>query len=111
MTINGTLTNWEANDRLDYPWMRQEGYEVYGKVTDGKFVFALHAPAAIGAGTTIWLNTDHDPTTGHQIFDWAGGAEFNVNFGADGLPYLYTGADGGTQVGTFPLVHNISINI
>ena len=43
------------------------------------FYFDLNAPVAIGANTTIWLNTDLNAATGYQIFGFAGGAEYNVN--------------------------------
>ncbi|MGE5946085.1 MAG: hypothetical protein ACM35F_05265, partial [Betaproteobacteria bacterium] len=48
--------------------------------------------------TTLWFNTDLNTATGHQIWGWAGGAEYNINFGPDGRPALYTGADGQTLV-------------
>jgi len=51
-----------------------------------------------GARTTIWLNTDRDPATGHQIFNSTGGAEYNIEIGVDGTPRLYTGAAGQTFV-------------
>ena len=76
------------------------GYEVYGQYTGNAFVFALRAPAGvkIGANTTSWLNTDQNTSTGYQIWGWAGGAEYNVNIGADGKLALYSGAAGETLV-------------
>ena len=61
-------------------------------------VLAVSAPVAIGANTTAWLNTDRNAATGFQIFGFAGGAEFNVNFDATGQPALYTGNAGQTAV-------------
>src|SRR5581483_6214620 len=58
--------------------------------------FAVHAPVAIGADTTAWLNTDRNAATGYQIFGFAGGAEYNVNFDSSGTPHLYRGAAGQT---------------
>ena len=64
-----------------------------------RLYFALNAAGrAIGANTTIWLNTDLNAATGYQIFGSAGGAEYNLNIKADGTAALYTGADGQTLV-------------
>jgi hypothetical protein len=82
--------------------MRTEGYELYGKVISGKFVFALKASVEIGSNTTFWLNTDQNVSTGYKVFGFAGGAEFNVYFSSvEGniTPGLYTGGAGETAVG------------
>src|SRR3546814_4416328 len=71
---------------------------VYATLDNDAFVFALTAPVAIGADTTVWLNTDGKTSTGYQIFGFAGGAEYNVNFAADGTVNLYTGGAGETLV-------------
>ncbi len=94
ITLDGNLADWTSNDRLDFlPGTGQPGYEVYGKLTGDAYVFAIKSDGtAIGSGTTVWLNTDRDTSTGYQIFDFAGGAEYNVNFFTDNQPYLYTGA-------------------
>ena len=96
IAIDGRLDDWTLADRID----RREtsGYELYGKSDGGDFVFAMKAPVAIGANTTAWLNTDRNTATGHQIFGFAGGAEYNVNIGADGAVSLYSGAAGQTLV-------------
>jgi serralysin len=78
MAIDGILNEWSASDRLDLPGSRVPGYELYGRVegegVGAKFVFAIRAPVGtIGAGTTFWLNTDQDATTGYQIFGNRGG--------------------------------------
>ncbi|GEO19346.1 hypothetical protein MAE02_70420 [Microvirga aerophila] len=88
-----------------------------GSGAEAKLVFAIRAPAgsSVGAGTTLWLNTDRDsgasPATGQQIFEGAafggGGAEYNINFFTDNQPYLYTGADGENFV-IGPLTHAFS---
>ncbi|WP_240233123.1 cadherin-like domain-containing protein [Devosia lacusdianchii] len=96
--FDGLLTEWTPEQRLDTPATGVDGYALYAKVADGDFVFGLSSPVPIGPGTTFWLNTDNDVTTGYQIFGWSGGAEFNVNIGADGVARLYSGADGGTLV-------------
>jgi hypothetical protein len=41
----------------------------------------------------VWLNTDRNKTSGHQIPGWAGGAEYNVSVDARGLPRLFSGAE------------------
>ena len=64
------------------------GYELYGKFEGGAYVFALKASTAIGQNTTLWLNTDQNRATGYQIWGFAGGAEYNVNIDANGIPVL-----------------------
>lgn len=96
VTIDGSLDDWFATDRIDDN--SNPGYQVYATVDNGDFVFALKAPVAIGANTTVWLNTDGKTSTGYQIFGFAGGAEYNVNFAADGTVNLYSGAAGQTLV-------------
>ncbi|MBK8431431.1 MAG: hypothetical protein IPL28_09145 [Chloroflexi bacterium] len=79
------------------------GYALYATYdpNTADYLFAVRAPVAIGATTTLWLNTDQNPATGYQVSGFAGGAEFNINIFGDGQPYLYTGADG--QIFTFGL--------
>ncbi|WP_313806466.1 cadherin domain-containing protein [Sphingobium sp.] len=96
VTIDGSLNDWLATDRIDDS--SAPGYQVYATLDSDAFVFALKAPVAIGANTTVWLNTDGQTSTGYQIFGFAGGAEYNVNFAADGSVNLYSGAAGGTLV-------------
>jgi Ca2+-binding RTX toxin-like protein len=121
MPIDGDLNEWTAAERLDTQETGSAGYELYGRMegsgAEAKLVFAIRAPAgtSVGAGTTLWLNTDRDsggsPATGQQIFGGVafggGGAEYNINFYTDGKPYLYTGADGENFVGG-PLTHAFS---
>ncbi|QQR40404.1 M10 family metallopeptidase C-terminal domain-containing protein [Devosia rhizoryzae] len=97
---DGLLTEWTAEQRLDTPANEVAGYALYGKVADGNFVFGVSSAVPIGPNSTFWLNTDNNVATGHQIFGFAGGAEFNVNIGPDGVARLYSGADGQTLVST-----------
>jgi hypothetical protein len=96
IAIDGNLADWTAIDRLDTManGTAQSGYELYGKYSGDNYLFAMRSAQAIGTGTTIWLNTDRDVATGYQIFGFAGGAEYNINFATDGKAYLYSGADG-----------------
>ncbi len=96
ITLDGNLADWTSSERLNFlPGSSQPGYEVYGKLVGDTYVFAIKSDDnAIAAGTTIWLNTDQNSNTGYQIFGFAGGAEYNINFFTDNLPYLYTGAAG-----------------
>ncbi len=100
ITLDGSLAEWSPATRLDTPGNGALGYALYGSYQGDAFVLAIQAPAgvAIGANTTLWFNTDLNTATGHQIWGWAGGAEYNINFGPDGRPALYTGADGQTLV-------------
>ncbi len=99
VTFDGDLADWSEADRMELPGSGVDGYQLYGKVTGDAFVFALKSDTtAIGEGTTFWLNTDQDKSTGHQIWGFAGGAEYNVNFDAAGVPSLYSGDAGQTLV-------------
>jgi peptidoglycan/xylan/chitin deacetylase (PgdA/CDA1 family) len=98
ITIDGGLTDWKSLDRLDYqPGVAQAGYQVFGKSTADGYVFAINSAIAVGANTTVWLDTDQNKTTGFQIFGTtptSAGAEYNINIAADGNAYLYTGGAG-----------------
>ena len=97
ITLDGSLADWTAADQIDKT-LSSSGYDLYGKAAGGSYVFAIKAPVAIGANTTTWLNTDQDVATGFKIWGWAGGAEYNINFDASGVPRLYTGDAGQTLV-------------
>ncbi|GEO18029.1 M10 family metallopeptidase C-terminal domain-containing protein [Microvirga aerophila] len=98
ISLDGNLSDWTAADRLDHPGARREGYEIYGRYDGDHYIIAIKADTTIGANTTVWLNTDRNAATGYQIFGSSGGAEYNVNFGADAVPSLFTGAAGETPV-------------
>jgi Ca2+-binding RTX toxin-like protein len=98
VALDGALGDWTAADRLDTAASGVAGYELYGKFTGDAYVFAVKAPGPIGANTTFWLNTDQNLATGHKIWGFAGGAEYNVNLDAAGVPRLYSGAAGQTLV-------------
>ncbi len=98
LTLDGSLADWTAADRLDTAGGGVAGYALYGRYAADAFVVALSAPVAIGPNTTFWLNTDRNLATGYQVWGFAAGAEYNINFDAAGVPRLYTGADGQTLV-------------
>jgi peptidoglycan/xylan/chitin deacetylase (PgdA/CDA1 family) len=108
VTLDGSLADWTAAERIDTS-LGTSGYEIYGKTSGDSYIVAMKAPIAIGANTTAWLNTDKNAATGFQIFGFAGGAEFNVNFDASGNPSLYTGDAGQTLVSA-GLLHGASAN-
>ena len=89
IALDGSAGDWTAADRLDSPADGVDGFAVFGKATEHAFVFAIQSPVAIGKNSTIWLNTDNDASTGYQIWGWAGGAEYNINFDATSTPRLY----------------------
>jgi serralysin len=97
VTIDGSLAEWTAADHIDQT-LSVGGYDIYARATGGSYVFAIDAPVEIGVNTTAWLNTDQNASTGFQIFGFAGGAEFNINFDNTGTPRLYTGNSGQTLV-------------
>src|SRR5690349_10046542 len=102
--LDGTLNDWTSADRLDSAATGIAGYQLYGRIEGGVLYFGLQTDGtSIGPNTTFWLNTDLSAATGYQIWGAYGGAEYNVNFGSDGKPYLYTGAAGQTLVSPTPL--------
>jgi serralysin len=105
LTLDGNLADWTSANRIDGV-APVAGWEIYGQVSGGSYVFAIKAPTgtSIGPNTTAWLNTDHNVTTGFQIFGTSGGAEYNINFSSNGIPFLFTGAAGQTVVSTDPLL-------
>jgi Ca2+-binding RTX toxin-like protein len=92
ITIDGALDDWLATDRIDNAAVAD--YRINATSDANNFYFSLTAPTVIGPNTTAWLNTDRNAATGYQIFGFAGGAEFNVNFNADGTVSLYSGGAG-----------------
>ncbi|WP_417584889.1 M10 family metallopeptidase C-terminal domain-containing protein [Pelagibacterium sp.] len=96
--LDGTLTDWSPDDRLERPETLVDGYALFGRYEDGAYLIALESAEPIGPNTTFWLNTDADSETGHKVWDWAVGAEFNINFGTDGIARLYSGSEGATLV-------------
>ncbi|MCK5917184.1 MAG: hypothetical protein KAG34_02075 [Cocleimonas sp.] len=107
--IDGDLSDWSENDRLEVPPREPvAGFELYGRYENNSYKIALHSlNGTIDTSTTFWLNTDQDSTTGYLVWGFAGGAEYNINIAADGKPYLYTGADGETLVSGPLLYSNI----
>jgi serralysin len=107
ITLDGNLSDWTVSDRLDYKLgSGQPGFEIYGKYSGDAYIFAFKsASTQIGAGTTVWLNTDRNPSTGYPVFGTPGigGSEYNINFSADGKPYLYTGAAAQNIVSNSPV--------
>ena len=96
--IDGNKSDWNFNDRLDLESFNAvDGAEFYGRYEDNKYKFLLHDfNRTIAAGTTFWLNTDQNVNTGHRVWGFASGAEYNVNFYTDNVPYLYKDGAGQT---------------
>jgi hypothetical protein len=102
VNLDGNLGEWTVADQID-DTLSVDGFDIFAKATGGSLVFALDAPAVIGPNTTVWMDTDANPATGFQVFGFAGGAEFNINFDAVGTPHLYTGNAGQTLVAAAPV--------
>jgi len=100
ITIDGSLSDWTAADRLDTYATGVPNYEVYGRLESGSYIIAIKSNLAFGPNTTAWLNTDLNASTGYQIFGWAGGAEYRVEFDANSLPRLNQLQAGGSEFGT-----------
>ncbi len=96
ITVDGSFSDWVASEQIDYGDVT--GYSLFARAQAGYLYFDLNAAVPIGANTTLWFNTDLNAATGYQIWAWAGGAEYNINFDSAGTPALYTGAAGQTLV-------------
>ncbi|WP_132249393.1 DUF4214 domain-containing protein [Methylobacterium segetis] len=104
--VDGNLADWTIAERLDTARTGAANYALYATREGDQYIFALQSPVAIAAFTTFWLNTDRNESTGAQPFTGAGtGAEFYVDFATDGLPYLFSGTDVGTNLSVTPLAH------
>src|SRR5215212_1445371 len=97
--LDGSLTDWTDADRIDGT-APVTGYTVYGKFDANYYLIALGSDPAnltIGPNTTVWLNTDMNSGTGYQVFGWAVGAEYKVEFDVDRVPRLYRVDAAGTS--------------
>ena len=87
LTIDGDLSDWKANERINLPLDRPpylaSGEILYGKYVtapEPSYVIALKSSqAAIGNNTSFYLNIDKDAKTGYQVWDQYLGAEYYVN--------------------------------
>jgi RTX calcium-binding nonapeptide repeat (4 copies) len=99
INVDGNLADWTAAERIDtVPGSGVAGYEVYSKYAANNYVFGIKSAVAIGSGSTIWIDADQNATTGFQVFGFAGGAEYNIQIGADGIANLYSGNEGETFI-------------
>jgi hypothetical protein len=95
--LNGAFDDWDSSELISTPANAVPGYSLYGTVQGDTYFIGIDATSAsdlvIGAGTTIWLNTDQNTTTGYSPFGKIG-AEYNVtyipNTTGGGAFYLYT---------------------
>ena len=85
----------DAAELIDNPANAVPGYSLYGTVRNDTYFIAIEATAAtdpvIGAGTTIWLNTDQNTATGYSPFGSIG-AEYNITYDANPVPSTFTPA-------------------
>ena len=88
ITLDGSLLDWTLGDRLETSVTQVAGYEIYGRVESDTYFLALSSPLAIGANSTLWLNTDGNESTGTRVFGSSPGAEFKIEFDAGGVPHL-----------------------
>ncbi|CAM3469221.1 M10 family metallopeptidase C-terminal domain-containing protein [Paracoccus nototheniae] len=103
ITLDGALGDWGSEGLL----VSQSGAQMRGQLIGDQYVLAIGTDGmAIGTNTTIWLDTDLNSTTGHQIWGWAGGAEYNINITADGQARLYGGAAGQTFIADLDFAFN-----
>lgn len=102
---DGKLRDWTASERIHYS--DASGYNLYGQAQSEDHYFALVELIVVGANTTFWFNTGRNTATEHQIFDFAGGAECNVNIKGDGTAALYnSGADQTLVFDNLPIAYS-----
>ena len=94
--IDGNFSDWDSSELITTPANVVPGYSLYGTVQNDTYFIAVQATATtdpvIGAGTTIWLNTDQNTATGYSPYTTSSiGADYNITT-IDGSFYLYTGA-------------------
>lgn len=110
ITVDGNLSDWTTAQLIDNPGNYVPGYNLYGTVANDTYYIAIQATSVndpvIGAGTTIWLNTDQNNATGYSPFDSIG-AEYNITY-IGGSFYLYTGAAAQNLVSYTPLTAALS---
>jgi len=119
ITLDGSLSDWNASELAQTPANTVSGYSVYGTyVTDPtygvNYIIGINGGTTgtnIGAGTTIYLNTDQNAATGGEL-SWANvGYEYYVQWmvpsgGTTAQPFLYNSS--GTQLSTTPLNYGVS---
>ena len=86
-------------DRLDFGMTGLSGSKIYGRFVDGIYHFAVESSTvSINANSTMWLNTDKSTATGYSFWGIAIGADYKIEFEADGL--------GGTRPALYALTVN-----
>ena len=96
ITVDGDLSDWTLGQELDNSATTVSGYQVYGAYLPDSanlpnYVFGISTGTTgtlIGAGTTIYLDTDNNNATGFQIFGGIG-AEYEIVFDSTDTPYLW----------------------
>ena len=101
LTVDGALGDWTASDRLDNSLNAIAGVEAYGRRVASTYVFAFKHTDVIGAGTTIWLNTDMNRASGFKVFGFAAGAEYAISVDAAGVATLVRYTAGGALDAAF----------
>ena len=125
ITLDGAFSDWPAPDNIVTPGNTVAGYQVYGALLNDTtlgetYVLGIDATnaadPALGAGATVYLNTDQNTATGYSPFG-AVGAEYEVvfNYGANSElePFLYSLSSTGvaTEInGSAPLAFGVSAN-
>jgi serralysin len=112
ITVDGNFSDWVSSELITTPGNFIPGYSLYGTVQNDTYFIGIDATSApdpvIGAGTTIWLNTDQNTATGYTPFDSIG-ADYNITL-VNGAFYLYTGAAGQNLVSATPLSSELSLD-
>ena len=100
ITLDGTFTDWPAANSVMTSGNTVAGYQVYGAFLSNTYVIGIDATNSadpvIGAGSTIYLNTDQNTATGYSptFASGAVGAEYEVQFSygpnSELEPFLYS---------------------
>ena len=101
ITLDGNFTDWPAAYNIATANNTVAGYNVFGtELADttlgNTYVIGIQGTTAtnptIGAGTTIWLNTDQNAATG--LSPGTIGAEYYIQMATDNKFYLYNSSYG-----------------
>lgn len=106
MTLDGQLNDWNSENLIG----NGDGINLYAKYSDDHYFIAIESPVEIGPYTYIYMNTDQNQASGHLLWGWATGAEYNIHIrdNGDTQPYLYAGGDESTPLGNGPVNHYFS---
>jgi hypothetical protein len=81
--VDRNFSDWVSSELITTPGNFFPGYSLYGSVQNDTYFIGIDASSAtdavIGAGTTIWLNTDQNTATEYSPFGSIG-TDYDVTY-------------------------------